>query len=134
MAISKEMVLYYQPEKDKLEGNNTKSAKLKSVLIQMGIRIKNLSPDQMNQTIGYLAGYPGFEKQEAAACPAVEEEVLVMKNFTSQRIDQLLMNLKRAGVPKIALKAVVTDSNCKWKFHELYQELKKEHEEMSGNE
>jgi hypothetical protein len=134
MAINKEMVLYYQPEKDKTKGNDTKTAKLKGVLIQMGIRIKNITPDQMNQTVGFLSGYQGFKEMEAEACPAVEEEMLVMKNFTSRRIDELLMNLKRAGVPKISLKAVVTESNCKWKMYDLYEELKKEHEEMSKDE
>lgn len=117
MAARKEMVLYYQPEKDKQSGNDTKAAKLKAVLIRMGIRIKNISPDQMGQTIGYLAGFDGFEEIKQEECPDVEEEILVMKNFSNSRIDELLLNLRRAGVPKIDLKAVITDTNCKWKFH-----------------
>ncbi len=132
MAVTKEMVLYYQPEKDKQDGNGTKAAKLKSVLVRMGIRIKNISPDQTNQTVGYLAGYDGFEEQAGEEAVPVDEEILVMKNFSNHRIDELLMNLRRAGVPKIALKAVITDTNCKWKFSDLYQELKKEHDAMSG--
>lgn len=133
MAARKEMVLYYQPEKDKQSGNDTKAAKLKAVLIRMGIRIKNISPDQMGQTIGYLAGFDGFEELKQEECPDVEEEILVMKNFSNSRIDELLLNLRRAGVPKIDLKAVITDTNCKWKFHDLYLELKKEHDTMSGS-
>ncbi len=134
MAVTKEMVLYYQPEQAKKSGNDTKSAKLKAVLVRMGIRIKNVSGDQMNQTVGYLAGYDGFEERDFEACPPVEEEILVMKNFSNRRMDELLMSLRRAGVPKIELKAVVTDTNCKWKFYDLYEELKKEHEVMSGNQ
>ncbi|MDR0922799.1 MAG: DUF3783 domain-containing protein [Hungatella sp.] len=132
MAARKEMVLYYQPEKDRQSGNNTKAAKLKAVLVRMGIRIKNISPDQVNQTVGYLAGFDGFEEREQMECPDLEEEILVMKNFSSRRIDELLSNLRRAGVPKIDLKAVITDTNCKWKFYDLYLELKEEHDAMSS--
>jgi hypothetical protein len=132
VAARKEMVLYYQPEKDRQSGNDTKAAKLKAVLVRMGIRIKNISPDQVGQTIGYLAGFDGFEETEQMEGPDVEEEILVMKNFSNRRIDELLSNLRRAGVPKIDLKAVITDTNCKWKFYDLYLELKEEHDAMSG--
>ena len=132
MAARKEMVLYYQPEKDRQSGNDTKAAKLKAVLVRMGIRIKNITPEQVSQTVGYLAGFDGFEEMEQEECPYVEEEILVMKNFSNQRIDELLLNLRRAGVPKVQLKAVITDTNCKWKFCDLYLELKKEHDTMSG--
>ncbi len=131
MAAGKEMVLYYQPESDKQKGNGSKAAKLKAVLVRMGVRIKNISQEQMGQTVGYLAGIEGFEEQEAEACPPVEEELLVIKNFSNSRLDEFLMNLRRAEVEKIALKAVLTDTNCKWKLYDLYQELVKEHEEMS---
>lgn len=134
MSVKKETVLYYCPEKDSQKGNDTRIARLKAVLVRMGIRIKNIFPDQTDQTIGYLAGLDGFGEQPAEECPVVEEEVLIMKNFSSRRIDELLMNLKRSGVSKIALKAVITDTNSKWSFYELYQELKKEYETMSGKE
>ena len=134
MAVTKEMVLYYQPEQGRQAGNNTKAAKLKSVLVRMGIRIKNIPTDQTGQTIGYLAGYEGFEEQEERSVPTLEEEMMVMKNFSNRRLDELLENLRRAGVPRIALKAVITDSNCKWRFCDLYQELQKEHDAMTGKD
>lgn len=131
MAARKEMVLYYRPQGDGKEENSISGTGLKGVLVRMGIRIKNISPNQMNQTVGFLAGYDGFEEKPEESLPAIEEEVLVMKNFTSRRIDELLLNLKRAKVPRIALKAVITKDNCSWSFYKLYLELKKEHEAMS---
>lgn len=150
---AREMVLYYQPEAERQKGNASKAAKLKGVLIRMGVRIKNIETDQLGQKIGYLAGVDGFTEsdskreenqagaepkaqEEASASPRsvppmVEEEILVMKNFTSRRIDLLLSEFKKAGVPKINLKAVVTETNCNWTFYDLYEELKKEHEAMS---
>ncbi|RKD32820.1 DUF3783 domain-containing protein [Lacrimispora algidixylanolytica] len=132
MAITKELVLYYQPEEEKKSGNDSKAAKLKAVLIRMGIRIRNISSDQINQTVGYLAGMEGFDETALEACPPVEEEILVMKNFSNRRVDELLLNIRRAGVPKVQLKAVITDTNCKWRFYDLYEELKQEHEAMSN--
>ena len=99
---AKEMVLYYQPEREKEVGNASKAAKLKGVLIRMGIRIKNITPEQTGQTVGYLAGFDGFderETEEGTVLPELEEEMLVMKNFTNRRIDELLVGLRRAGVP-----------------------------------
>lgn len=125
----KEMVLYYTPSAA------PHTAKLKSVLVRMGVRIKNIGADQTNQTVGYLAGLPGFEPvtvNQSAENPVISEEVLVMKNFTSRRIDELLMGLRKAGVPKIALKAILTEQNCNWTFYQLYEELQKEHKAMSG--
>lgn len=42
------------------------------------------------------------------------------------------MQMRKAGVPKINLKAVVTEHNIGWTFRQLYEEIKKEHEQMSG--
>lgn len=137
--IMKEMVLYYSP------APVAYVAKLKGVLVRMGIRIKNIGPEQINQKVGYLAGMPGFPEtvedalqreeklsQSEEEALSIPEEMLVMKNFTSRRIDELLTNFRKAGVPKIALKAVITEQNSQWTFYQLYGELKSEHAAMSG--
>lgn len=41
-------------------------------------------------------------QQDQESIPQIPEEILVMKNFTGHRIDALLLNLRKAGVPKIA--------------------------------
>ena len=51
-----ETVLYYTPEPSE------KAVKLKGVLVRMGIRIKNISPEQAGETIGSLLGIAGYEK------------------------------------------------------------------------
>ncbi len=125
----KEMVLYYTPQQ------SPKVTKLKGVLVRMGVRIKNITPDQVGQKVGYLAGLEGYEAEETdpdVVLPVIGEEVLVMHRFTSRRIDELLLNLRKAGVSKIELKAIVTESNCPWSFYQLYEELKEEHAKMQG--
>lgn len=58
--------------------------------------------------------------------------MLVMKHFSGHRLDELLLNLRKAGVPRIAIKAVLTEQNAGWPFYKLYQELRREHEAMHG--
>lgn len=128
----KETVLYYSPEK------RPYISKLKGVMVQMGIRIKNVSPDQVLEQVGTLAGIRGFEKETAEhedfgdvkELPVIPEEVLVMHHFTGRRIDEFLANLRKAGVPKIQLKAIITETNCRWTFYHLYEEISAEHAEM----
>lgn len=132
MAPLREMVLYYNPDQSPY------ASKLKGVLVRMGIRIKNIAPEQTGELVGTLAGMPGYaegeEQRKQESIPLIPEEILVMKNFTGHRIDALLLNLRKAGVPKIALKAVITEQNSRWTFYQLYEEIKKEHLAMTAAE
>lgn len=125
-----ETVLYYNP------GNAPKPAVMKSVLVRMGVRIKNIREEQLGETIGSLLGIEKKEKTEGAASAGpLEEQMLVLYRFSGNRLDQLLYGLRKAGVPKIELKAVVTEQNSRWTMYELYEELKKEREAFAkGND
>ena len=120
-------VLYYTPERSE------RTTKLKSIFVRQGLRIRNIQKEEFNETVGYLAGIKGYEKtdqsQEEREIPV---EVLVMKGFTSRQIDDLLLAIRKAGLSKIDLKAIITDQNAGWTFFQLYEEIKKEHEKVSG--
>ena len=162
MAVRKELVLYYTPEK------SADDQKLKGVLVRLSIRIQNITPDQIYQKVGYLAGLPGFEEepdteskeaelketgrkeggQKEAGQKAAEqqeegfsggnvpaqipEKVLVLYGFGERKLNEMLNQFRKAKVPPIALKAVLTEHNCGWSFYELYQELRQEHEKMNA--
>lgn len=179
MAVRKELVLYYTPEK------SADDQKLKGVLVRLGIRIRNITPDQIYQKVGYLAGLPGFEEepdteskeaelketgrkeagqkeagqkeagrkeagQKEAGQKAAEqqeegfsggnvpaqipEKVLVLHGFGERKLNEMLNQFRKAKVPPIALKAVLTEHNCGWSFYELYQELRQEHEKMNARQ
>ena len=132
MAVRKELVLYYTPEKSAYD------QKLKGVLVRLGIRIRNITPDQIYQKVGYLAGIPGFEEepdteskeaelketgrkeagqkeagQKAAAqqeegfsggnVPAqIPEKVLVLHGFGERKLNEMLNQFRKAKVPPIA--------------------------------
>ena len=144
---ARETVLYYNPEA------SSKVVKLKGVLVRMGIRIRNVTPEQFDETVGALAGISGFEKenqnkeqlvrnlqeqrqepsqdQNQDQHPMIQDEVLVMHGFTSRRIDELLAAFRKAGVVKVELKAIVTETNAHWTFYHLYEEIKEDHERMT---
>ena len=130
MAVRKETVLYYTPEA------GDKARLLKGVLVRMGIRIKNIAPEQVTEKVGYLAGIEGYEGQsseEIRELPVIPQEVLVLKDFGDRRLEELLKELRRAKVPPIPLKAVVTEINADWSFYKLYQEIRAEHEQMTAD-
>ena len=127
MGRNRETVLYYTPESTK------KTAKLKAVLIQMGVRIKNIGACQVGERVGYLAGMDGYEKNEIGeALPLISQEVLVMKDFSRRRMDELFLRIRKAGIPKIDLKAVITATNAGWTFYQLYEEILAEHRRMEN--
>ena len=131
-----ELVLYYSTGDPRMK---KQEMMMKSVLVRMGVKIRNVAPDQVMESVGYLAGVPGFEKREVLQQPEAEEKIpqiteqmLVMKDFTSRRIDTLLLNQRKAKVPKINLKAIVTEQNAGWSFYHLYEEIGEEHRRMNG--
>lgn len=131
-----ELVLYYSTGDPRMK---KQEMMMKSVLVRMGVKIRNVAPDQVMESVGYLAGVPGFEKREVLQQPEAEEKIpqiteqmLVMKDFTSRRMDTLLLNLRKAKVPKINLKAIVTEQNAGWSFYHLYEEIGEEHRRMNG--
>lgn len=124
MALARETVLLYFPAKPEY------LAKLKGTLVRLGVRIRMVKPSQTAQTVGYLAGLPDHEARPAADAPLIPQEMMVMRSFTESRMNQLFAAMRRAGIPRIDLKAVVTATNADWTFYALYEEIKKEHEQM----
>lgn len=124
MHNSNELVLLYSPLV------MADAGKLKAVLVQMGVRIKNIGPADTAQTVGHLAGLKGFAAG-AGSAPAIPDPMMVLCGFTSERLDVLLKSLRAAGAPRVALKAVLTEHNCAWTLHALYEELRGEREEIA---
>ena len=123
MAVSRETVLLYQPEGSEL------GAQLKPILVRMGVRIKNVTPDAVGQTVGCLLGRKGFDARENPEAPALGQAMLGMDGFTDKRLEILLREMRSAGV-SVPYKAVVTENNLGWLFHQLFDELAAEHAAM----
>ena len=124
MPVSRETVLYYDPR------GGEQTAVLKSILVQMGARIKNVAPEAVGQTVGCLLGRKGFDARENPEAPTLAEPMLVLDGFNDKRLEILLREMKKHGV-SVPYKAIVTETNSGWIFHQLYEELAREHEAMS---
>ena len=125
MAVSRETVLFYQP------ADGTQGALLKPILARMGVRIKNIAPDAVGQTVGCLLGRKAFDARVNPEAPVLAQPMLVMDGFTDKRLEILLREMRGAGV-SIPYKAVVTGNNLGWLFHQLYDELAAEHAAMQA--
>ena len=94
MAVRKELVLYYTPEK------STDDQKLKGVLVRLGIRIRNITSDQIYQKVGYLAGLPGFEEE-----PDTESKEAELKETGRKEAELKETGRKEAGQKEAGQKA-----------------------------
>ena len=61
MAASREKVLYFEPQPSE------QTAALKTVLVRMGVRIKNVEAVSAGQTVGFLLNRKGFEPTDETA-------------------------------------------------------------------
>ena len=57
--------------------------------------------------------------------------VPVFAGFTGQKLDQFLNAMRKQKIPKINLKAMLTEHNVKWDSMTLHDELAREHEAMN---
>ena len=98
---------------------------------RQGIRLRPVRQDEYALPIGALAGIPVAGSGKGEAAPAFDDEMLVMCHMLSDRLDAFLQGMRDLGIPRIALKAVLTPSNVAWNSVQLRDELAREHAAMS---
>lgn len=92
-----------------------------------GIRLRPVEPREYALPIGALAGIPVSAGLPAPAS-AFDDEMLVMCHMLSNQLDAFLQGMRVCGIPRIALKAVLTPTNVTWSSARLRGELIREHE------
>ena len=109
MAQNTEMVLFYAPNPA-----DPAILKAKGIFFRMKVRLRPVSPDQLHQTVGHLAGLKDCPAREAPdPCPVVDQPMLVLCGFSASRLDTLLKHLRQAQV-RFPYKAVLTATNRDW--------------------
>lgn len=102
-------------------------SKLRQVFVMQKLRMKAVEPGQYGLPLAQVLEGSG----ESAG---VEEEfsapMLVFCSLTGPQLDRLLGAMKRAKLPPIPLKAVLTPTNRDWTSQQLWQELRREHQAM----
>lgn len=122
--MKESILLFHAPEKKEL-------LKIQKALFPLHIRVRTISKEQYNQSLGFLAGMkeisPAEETYTGEDLPA---PFFVFCFLTEQRLDQVLLALRKCGSGPYPYKAILTPSNCEWDVLTCFEEIKKEHEQM----
>ena len=109
-----------------------KTSKLGAVCARQGIELRAVKPFEYMRPIGALAGIPVAESPAFAPGGAFSDEMLVMCHMLSYQLDAFLAGMREAGLPRVALKAVLTPANVTWSSLKLRDELAREHQALAG--
>ena len=111
--------------------DNDRTRLIRRYLHRAGISTRIVTAPDFLHPIGYLFEIPGF-----SASPVFNlgqnftEEMMVMKDFSEDQLDDFLSFIRSSGLNRIDLKAVLTPVNQSWSSWQLYQELSRERAEV----
>lgn len=122
-----EMILLYNIE------DKTLQKKYQILCLKMGFRVKLVKPSEYKEPIGALAGAKDIPLSGILyEGETFLEPMMVMKIYSQQKLNQFLSGVRKEGIPRIDLKAILTEYNKEWDSFQLYEEIKKEHEAMKA--
>lgn len=106
---------------------------LKLICMMLRTQLRAVAREELLQPVGYLAGLSEVAPaSEAYSGDKGQEEMLLMCGFSRQDLDRLLAAIKKGKLRQVALKAMLTPTNCTWNGLQLLQELSQEHAYMHG--
>jgi len=104
-------------------------AKLRQIFLMLRVRIRPVEAHQYGLTLEDLLGH---SEEKAPVEEKFSDPMLVFCNLPHEKLDHLLTAMGRAGLPRIALKAMLTPTNRTWTSQQLWTELRREHEAMQA--
>lgn len=116
-----------------------KGAALRALLDGAGVAVRPVGPEELDQSVGHLAGLPGFSPCPAdapagtpapASDPLPTEEFLLLCNMEEDQVMAVIRAMRPAGVA-IGCKAALTEHNRRWAFGDLVREVSAEHAAMA---
>ena len=107
-------------------------ARLTALCERQGITVRRVNPWEYGMPIGALAGIPVGRSAAPAMGASFSDPMLVMCHMLSPQLDAFLQGMRGEGIPRIALKAVLTPSNVTWSSVQLRGELMREHEAFNN--
>lgn len=104
-------------------------SKLRQIFLMLRVRIRPVEADQYGLTLEDLLGR---SEEKSPVEEEFSDPMLVFCNLPHEKLDHLLTAMGRAGLPRIALKAMLTPTNRTWTSQQLWTELRREHEAMQA--
>ena len=110
-----------------LESDTSRGARLRTILSQLNIPVMEMTYENLNQSVGYLAGLEGYEAAASAYDGRdYDAEFMLLCNLPETLLDRFLDAMQDAAL-RIDHKAVVTAYNRDTLYYELMDEIADEH-------
>lgn len=110
---------------------NERYRQIRRYLNKSHIEIHIVRAPEFQKPLGALFELPGFPENPAFLFGEnFTEEMMVMKDFSPQALDDFLAFFHQNSLAPVELKAVLTPITMHWNSVQLYKELKKEQQTM----
>lgn len=104
---------------------------IRRYLNRQKVKTRIVSTPEFLHPLGYLFELPGFQPSPQFNLGAnFTDEMLVLKDFSSEQMDSFLAFFHENQIPSVALKAMLTPVTQHWSSLQLHDELSKEHKLM----
>ena len=108
--------------------DTSRGARVRAILAKLNIPAETVTAEQLNETVGHLAGLDGYEAAgEKYTGTAPDTEFMLLCNLPEALLDKFLDAMQTDGL-RIDHKAVVTAYNRDMKLHELMGDISEEHD------
>lgn len=95
------------------------------------VAVRIVQQQEYLESLGFLFEIPGFSKNPIFNLGQnFQEEMMVLKDFSSEMLDEFLAFFKVNNLQPVNLKAMLTPVTVHWDSMKLYEELTKEHNAM----
>ena len=127
-SLYSEMVLLYR-----IEENSEQGQKINALCQEMDIPVKYLTEGDLDSNVGRLAEMSILQESETSQEKQVPSlPAMLLRGFTSKRIDELFLKMRECGAGYIPLKAVITEVNRYWTLKLLLQHLAEERAQLES--
>ena len=107
---------------------------IRRYLNKQKVKTRIVTAPEFLHPLGYLFELPGFQPSSQFNLGAnFSDEMLVLKDFSSEQMDAFLAFFREEQIPSVSLKAMLTPVTQHWSSVQLHDELAKEHKMMHKN-
>ena len=123
--------------------NIEKRSAINKLCENLGIKVKEIGYSDLNRTVlDIVASVPIMFNNKTNINGGTESKVpplflmpefILFNGFNDESLQGFLAAYRKAGIEKVALKAVVTPYNITWTLYDLIEHLKEERAQDPGN-
>ena len=107
---------------------------IRRYLNRQKVKTRIVTAPEFLHPLGYLFEIPGFHPSSQFNLGSnFNDEMIVLKDFSSEQLDEFLAFFKENGLLPVNLKAMLTPVTVHWDSLKLHDELMKEHTEMHSH-